>query len=154
MYAGQWLAGEFSTSQANTITGVQGWIGGGSGTATVAIYSDGGNVPGSELYSAGFTVDTINNAWYGASGLSWALGAGTYWAAFEVRAGDTLNGWMIGDAPSPLANYSFTSGGVWNYVSGVNVGVRVIPEPDTWFMLLAGLGMVGFAVRNRAKTMA
>lgn len=37
-------------------------------------------------------------------------------------------------------------------VSHGNVGIATVPEADTWAMLLAGLGLVGVAVRRRYMT--
>jgi len=34
---------------------------------------------------------------------------------------------------------------------GLNIGVAVIPEPETWAMLLAGLGLLGFAARRKKQ---
>lgn len=33
-----------------------------------------------------------------------------------------------------------------------NVALAVVPEPATWAMLLAGFGLVGFAMRRRSRT--
>ena len=48
----QSLAAEFTLTQPYTLTDIEGFIGGEvAGTGTVAIYSDGGSIPGSELFS-------------------------------------------------------------------------------------------------------
>jgi hypothetical protein len=38
---------------------------------------------------------------------------------------------------------------LWKSVSHNVAAVAVVPEPETWAMLLAGLGLVGFAARRR-----
>ncbi|HTZ40977.1 MAG TPA: hypothetical protein VMB77_12510, partial [Syntrophales bacterium] len=97
-YTPQFLAGQFSLSQAYTITEIDGWMyPHGSGTTfTIAIYGDGGLVPNStQFFSQQASVGTGTCppigpcqpiGWYGLSGLNLSLNQGTYWAAFEVRS--------------------------------------------------------------------
>jgi hypothetical protein len=71
-----------------------------------------------------------------------------YWSATEY-------------APNPTTAWSFHMGMGYqlaydkvnpNYawaVSSGDVGIAAVPEPDTWAMLLAGLGLVGVATRRR-----
>jgi hypothetical protein len=156
----QWLAGEFSIGTAAVVTDVQGWMASTvGGTATAAIYTDGGDIPGSQLFFAPFSA-SVNPAgdWFGATGQTWLLPAGTYWAAFEVRPGQTFDGGMPSPAPSPLGAYSFTFGGVYQTSIDLDFGVRIlgtqvaaIPEPSTYALMLAGLGFVGFVANRRRK---
>ena len=37
----------------------------------------------------------------------------------------------------------------WVFLSEVEFNVTPVPEPETYAMLLAGLGLVGFAIRRR-----
>ncbi len=153
----QWLAAEFSISEDYTITDLQGYgdrTGGGSVTA--AIYRDGGALPGSELYSNQFTVGGTAG-WYGVDSQNWFLSAGTYWAAFEVRSGDTYNS-AFHRADAPLDNEAYWNGSNWNG-SNLSLAIRIygtpgavpepVPEPAT--MLLFGLGLLGLARVSRKK---
>ena len=155
----QWLAGEFTLSQAYTVTDVVGWMFEGTpGNITVAIYGDGGDVPdaGSELYSQTLYVDipdSMTNAWIGAGGVSWDLGPGTYWAAFEVHEAETHFA-MSHDAPFPLDNYSFTVDNVWVIdVAGLDFGLRVsgepVPVPGSLLLSSIGLCVVTRCLRRR-----
>lgn len=160
--SGQWLAGEFSVTGPALISGVEGFMDAfATGTATIAIYSDGGDLPGAQLHFQGFSASP-GFAWQGInSGLSWALPtAGQYWVAFEVRPLQTLSA-TVGDlAPAPLINEA-----VWNgsYIGNdaLNFSVRIfgtvsavspVPEPSTYALMIAGLGLVGFVAHRRRKT--
>ena len=163
----QWLAGEFTLGQAYTVTDVVGWmfeIGTGEGNMTVAIYDDGGDVPDatSELYSQTFYADLPdgpkNACWVGAEGVSWDLGPGTYWAAFEVRTGSTQF-YMPCSAPSPLANYANfwpTPSPEWGDLSSpYALGMRVygdevvVPVPGAALLGALGLIAAGWRLRKR-----
>lgn len=167
LYPDQWLAGEFNLSQPDTITDVYGWIDGTSydpGTATIAIYDDGGIIPGSQLFTTQFSIfhpqdSEIRADWYGASGLNWGLSSGTYWVSFESRANDTYSGAMPFYSQNPLSNEAFWNGGSWNSTR-LGIGVRVysdgsapapgvVPEPAS--MILMGIGLAGAAMRKRKR---
>ncbi|MCA9432219.1 MAG: hypothetical protein KC940_17035, partial [Candidatus Omnitrophica bacterium] len=143
LYSGQWLAAEFTLSQEYSITGVEGWMWKNfSGLMTLAIYTDGGSTPGTELFSTVFTADlpmtgSANAGWVGAHGLNWALGPGTYWAAFEVRTGQTADFAMPNSPPNPLSGYAWKGSGSWNQQFSTT-GWRVyseVPEPTTMALL-------------------
>jgi hypothetical protein len=148
-----------------------------TGTLTAVLYSDNNNLPGSKLLSANFTATMTTYAsgvaanWYGPTGLSWSLQAGTYWLAFEVRPGDSLYGTypnqdgvtMYDGSPSPLALYSYGLNAPGTYTNSFvdpNVtrgwGVQVlgelqpVPIPPSALVLLSGLGGLVLLGRKRA----
>ncbi len=155
LFSSQSLAAEFTVASNTTITDIEGWMANtNGGTGTIALYSDGGNLPGTELFSSGFTSSTLSSAaWSGVSGLSWNVAAGTYWVAFEVRPGDALEGAMPGASASPLLNEAFNTGygTSWSEYDGLDIGVRIsaVPVPAAVWLFASGLiGLIGVARRK------
>lgn len=156
----QFLAGQFMTLQDWRIESVEGFIDTShTGTLTAVIYDDSIGSPGTELFSKEFTVNALSSgAWEGALGLDWLLPAGTYWAAFEVRASqaDTgFNGAMPQGAPNPLSKYGAAAAGnnfVWTTGSSASRGYRIaasaVPEPSTIVLMSLGLAGLGFTRRS------
>lgn len=159
----QWLAGEFTLSSAATITQVQGWLGTGAPSVGVraAIYSDGGDAPGTKLFSADFTAISSGGSWQGADGLAWALGAGDYWISFETDSSDP-SAYMPLGAPGLLNRYAFTSnqGTSWMQNGFSGNGVRIfgnagaVPEPAAWGLMILGFAAIGAVARRRTNTVA
>jgi hypothetical protein len=156
----QWLAAKFSLDKDYFINSAQGFMSssGNGGTFTIAVYTDGGTIPGVQLFEASalapkVVFDTLGNAipgWYGFSGKDWSLSAGSYWIAFEVRQGDTFSGFMANPAAHPLpyeAIYESSSGMYWpesNFAGTgpADIGVRIeatpVPLPATILLLIPG----------------
>lgn len=172
-----WLAGEFTLGEQFTITDILGYMNpgfeappDGIGLLTYAIYSDGGEIPGTELYSTEYGVTpAVEPDWYGPDGLAWTLDAGTYWVAFEVRDGQNFVGNMPTGAPSALGNEAghegyhdggqwwYTNSGGWFASDGNDIGVRIngyegpanVPVPAAVWLLGSGLlGLVGLRRRS------
>jgi hypothetical protein len=95
----QYLAAEFYLDQPSIITGIEGWINcSTSGNLIVAIYTDGGEVPGTKLHSAEFfAISQSASNWKGPTALNWNLESGTYWVAFETPTSEAAYAGM----PSP-----------------------------------------------------
>ena len=153
---GQWLAEKFTVTDSYTVTAVEGYMqqhGGTAQTATVALYTSVQNpddlpLPGVELFSSSFDVATDIADWYGASGLAWEIVPGSYFVAFEVRAGQTMDGAMLVES-APLEGFSFTIGAppYLPTTSLGDLGIRLFadaapapaPEPASLALLAGGL---------------
>lgn len=139
---GQWLAQQFTTTSNYRISGIQGWIGG-FGDATAALYMSGPSGPITELFSSVILVSGGND-WHGVDGLSFDLGAGTYWLAFEVRSGQQMRGYMGGEPTYQLGNWAYGGGGNWNMQSVHGLGIRLfgeqtVPEPTSFALAISAI---------------
>lgn len=112
-----------------------------SGTLTASVESltnlakIGLDITGVALYNSSGLVQTGTQLLTGATDL-WSLNA-TNLAADSYYL--QVSGSVVGKA----------AGDYW-----LNVGVAPVPEPETYGMMLGGLGLIGFLARRRKKTAA
>lgn len=151
-----YLAGQVHFSQAFNINSISTYLddlGNGGGNFSIALYSDNNNHVGSLINSAAATYG--NFGWNGVSNLNWSVAAGNYWVALEVN--DFSNFVATQGAPNPLLHTAYTDGsqnnGYFSY-DGLSFGVQVdavaaVPEPETYAMMLAGLGLLGLMARRK-----
>lgn len=172
-----WQAGKFTTNQTYTIDSVQGWLmpnalGEYSTSLTLAIYRGGESVPSasSQVFARRFSIPskysspykdeaTFGDGWFGISGANLQLTPGIYWAAFEVRPGDTYHGSMSTPVPNPLSAYARqdrlnNTGWVppaWydDYSLGLKVLGTPVPEPSSIIALLCGISGIGGMIWRR-----
>ncbi|MCP3875361.1 MAG: hypothetical protein GY699_19680 [Desulfobacteraceae bacterium] len=154
-----WSAVEFTIDVDYTITDIEtqvDWLFGMNGQFTAVLYTDGGDVPGTQLQSAKIIADNASFAWVGTDtiipNLNWDITAGTYWVAFEVRSGegDGFDGDIATNTLFPLVNEAFSNGGPYMINDSItNIAVRIsgtpksVPIPST--LGLISLGLLGMA---------
>jgi hypothetical protein len=162
-----YYAGEFTVANPTTINSIEGylrteWFG--EGNVQFALHNTNAstNTPSDVLFST--TQHYVYGSssalnWHGVSDLGWSLTAGTYWVSLTPDR--SFYGSMPIGSPSPLSNYA--QGDIYNnWVStgsSPGVGIRVdasptvatVPEPETYAMLLAGLGLMGAVARRRKQ---
>jgi hypothetical protein len=163
LLSSSYYAGQFSVANATTINSIEGyfrteWFGG--GYVQFAVHNTNGNTPSNVLFSASdYYVYGSSSAlnWHGVSSLGWSLAAGTYWVSLTPDR--SFYGSMPIGSPAPLSNYAIGDN-YNNWVStgsAPSVGIRVdasptvatVPEPETYAMFLAGLGLMGGFARRR-----
>ena len=78
-------------------------------------------------------------------------------ASYTLNSADTFSTFTLNFTPSITGSYGFS----YQNLGGDNVGallnnvsVSPVPEPETYAMLLAGLGLLGFLARRRKESAA
>jgi hypothetical protein len=156
------LSSEFNLTQDFVINSIEGWM-----DLTInqkghiAIYTDAGEIPGTELYSTAFFPNNYLASWQGVYGLEWVLATGTYWVAFESRQGDSLNARMGYPSIKPLGNEAVSNiytSNTYKPWDSLDIGVRIngefaapIPEPNAAILMVVGLIGLRF-MRNIKST--
>jgi hypothetical protein len=154
---GQSIALKFSLSNSYSITSMEGYLWAGNpGTLTLALYNDSNGLPGNQLYASQFSAVDLGG-WSGTSGTNWLVSPGNYWAVFKVNSEQTFFGALEFPAPivlpSAVLNDYYTS---WTSCGGGCGGGLIVsgiatpvPEPETYAMFMAGLGLMGLIARRR-----
>jgi len=100
-------------------------------------------------YAFNLDLATLDPSFWNADGhnnLSFMIVSVTPWQ-LQLQANDVRR---IGTSTNPYTHpYGIVAG--FNYFSG-DIQYAPIPEPETWAMLLAGLGIVGAVARRRRKS--
>ncbi|MCV2360012.1 PEP-CTERM sorting domain-containing protein [Paucibacter sp. TC2R-5] len=159
------LAVQFNAGAAWHIDGLSAYLSGGKAGEhfTVALYADSSaHLPGDLI--AASTVEFSTDGWNKSSALNWSLPtAGSYWLALEGATKEVIPGLPEPDG-SFVANAggltmpgltAFSDGGFAGYQAspGIEFGLQItgaVPEPSSYLLLLAGLGLVG-ATRIKAN---
>lgn len=192
---GQSLAGQFITTQDYLLTDVRGWMdnagryydgavyqtfAGAAGDVAIALYSDNGGIPGGTRQVLGSVHLNAGSYpdWYGLSGLSFFLAAGTHWVAFEPDSSflGTMPSWSFSAAGGPYPKNpetpgdGYLTGWAGSYLSewwaiypnlGQNgIGVQIegdpaqagaVPEPASLWLITAGLAAAALLRKRIAR---
>lgn len=107
-----------------------------------------------------FNYDTVKWETGSASGGTNGLGGSSAAAGYSVNAnnayqlaGSFVNGALLDGGSNSLVGHSLNSNVLGQYNFQVRNGAIIspVPEPETYALMLAGLGMVGFVARKRRK---
>jgi hypothetical protein len=137
---------------------------------TTRFYNSTGGLPGGVLGSAAVTASVTETGTFiggeraylfDASFAGVALAAGTsYW--FSIENTGTQNTFRWTEATSGMGSAYSINGSSWaswteelrtplNFTLYGDAGVAPVPEPETYAMMLAGLGLLGFMARRRKQ---
>jgi hypothetical protein len=150
----------FTAASPNlTVQSISMWLFGESVSATVGIYSDNAGAPGTALFTS--TAQTIGaKALYtfGFSGAALTSGV-NYWIVPQT-AGE-VSWYLRPSAPTQQnsSGYSFLGasqdiGSGWTSIDATDtfaVSVTAVPEPSTYALAAAGLGIAGLVRARRRK---
>ncbi len=144
-------------------TGLNSWNSGGSGGYVQINFGAAYVLDRIELYGA-YPYDNLYALSVSLDGNTWQnIATGGYHIEPALTQSATYNGYKygavhdasygtLGSAVSgQYLRYTRAGGGHWGYLFELDVQGHVasVPEPETWAMLLAGIGLVGFAARRR-----
>jgi len=97
-----------------------------------------------------YNLNVITGFLSGSTGFYTSAGTGTYWET--IASGRPYVTYTLGFIPTTAGSLQLRMGTTSNDNIGPildNVLVTQVPEPATWAMLIAGFGLVGFAMRRR-----
>ncbi|HEX4182495.1 MAG TPA: PEPxxWA-CTERM sorting domain-containing protein [Caulobacteraceae bacterium] len=132
---------------------------GGAKSVTVSLWTDMGDLPGSELGSWDLSNLPIDSAQTsgdittiaGISGISLTAG-NQYWLKVASSVGDAA--WSI-NSQEVFGQTIFSDGNAYPTIIGAFDALSSgVPEPGTWMMLIFGIGMTGYAARKRRQANA
>ena len=73
----------------------------------------------------------------------------------QTIVGSTVSSFLGFVSNGPITSMTLASvqgaAPIWPTVDNLTIGVGVVPEPQTYALMLAGLGMVGFLARRRRR---
>lgn len=122
---------------------------GGNSSVAYAI-NNAGQVVGYASTTDGFQHASL---WNGttATDLNGFLDAATISAGWELATayGINDNGWIVG-----IARNSLSGGQMHGYLLSDTASIPAVPEPETYALMLIGLGMMGFIARRRKNIAA
>lgn len=148
-------------NQNVTIENIESWLYvSNQGDLTISLYDENNGLPESVVHSTILSVNSFDKGWYQTTPLSWNIDAGNYWTVFEVKNGQSFLGALEFPAPlqltSAILNDYYTT---WTNIETAGGGglriigevITTVPEPENAAMLMAGLGLLGFAVRRNKQ---
>jgi hypothetical protein len=159
-YQPQWTTNQVSALSASDVETLTGYMGDGLTSVYKQDYGGGESGAGAPFYTTTFTLDGEMEP-SGASivheGSMWILCPTCYLVVKDGAVGDPttyvfdLLNWD-GQETINLSGFWEDAPGAISYLEIFNEGGgTIVPEADTYAMLLAGLGLVGFAARRRLR---